>query len=78
LAELRNLNAATARALRHVAAPAAGERMRVSVPIESVAHASGVMLRLCPEVEVLAPARLRRAILERARAAQQVYAPASP
>lgn len=73
LAELRRINAALARAAASVAAPAEGTRVELRIPIESVAHAAGQLLRLCPEVEVLAPAELRRAIAERAAAASQMY-----
>lgn len=76
LAELRNLNAIAARALREVAEPAAGERVSCRLPIESIEHAAGTMLRLAPEVEVLAPLRLRRAIRERAAQVQAMYAEA--
>ena len=37
-------------------------------------HAAGLLLRLCPEVEVLQPRELREAIRERARAAARMYA----
>lgn len=74
LADLRHLNAVVARALHGVAAPAAGGRVEVRIPIESVAQAAGPLLRLAPEVEVLAPRELRAAILERARAAARMYA----
>lgn len=74
LAHLRALNAAVARALRDVADPPEGSRVHARVPIESVEHAAGVMLRLAPDVEVLAPRALRRAVLARARAVEKLYA----
>ena len=74
LADLRHLNAVVAMALRSVEAPAEGQRVQVRIPIESVEQAAGPMLRLAPEVEVLRPQRLRRAIRERARAAAELYA----
>lgn len=74
LAELRRINAALARAVAEACAPAEGGRTEVRIPIESVPHAAGQLLRLCPEVEVLAPRELRAAIRERARTAARMYA----
>jgi predicted DNA-binding transcriptional regulator YafY len=74
LAELRHLNAAVGQALRAVSAPPRGERVQARIPIESIPQAAGVLLRLAPEVEVLKPAELRRALLERARGAAALYA----
>jgi len=74
LAELRQLGAAVARALHAVETPAAGERVQVRIPIESVAHAAGVLLRMAPEVEVVQPVALRRALLARAREITEMYA----
>jgi len=74
LSELRQLGAAVARALREVQAPAAGERVQVRIPIESVAHAAGLLLRMVPEVEVLQPVALRRALLARAQEVAGMYA----
>lgn len=73
LAELRRINAALARAVAAAGEPAAGARCELRIPIESIPHAAGQMLRLCPEVEVLAPAALRRAVGERAAAAARMY-----
>lgn len=73
LTELRRINAALARAAAGVAVPGEGERAELRIPIESVPHAAGQLLRLCPEVEVLAPRELRAAIRERVRAAARVY-----
>jgi len=42
-------------------------------PIESVDQAAGQLLRLAPGVEVLRPARLRSAIVERLRRAGAAY-----
>ena len=78
LAELRRINAPLARAVANASVPAEGGRTRLRIPIESVDHAAGQLLRLAPEVEALAPAALRTAIRERLRAAQRLYrAPAS-
>ena len=73
LAELRRINAALARAAAGVDAPAEGARVELRIPIESIPHAAGQLLRLCPEVEVLAPRELREALRERARAAAKMY-----
>ncbi|MBC5781570.1 WYL domain-containing protein [Ramlibacter sp. USB13] len=73
LAELRRINAALARAVATAASPAEGERVELRIPIESVPHAAGQLLRLCPEVEVRAPRELREAIRERAHVAARMY-----
>jgi predicted DNA-binding transcriptional regulator YafY len=73
LADLRRLNAASAKALRDVADPGAGQRVKVRIPIESTAQAAGAMLRLAPDVEVLRPPALRQAIVARIAAAQALY-----
>ena len=73
LAELRRINAAFARAVAAVPPPAEGERVTLRIPIESVPHAAGQLLRLCPEVEALEPAALREALRERIRAAARIY-----
>ena len=74
LVELRRINAALARAAAGVGAPAGGTRVELRIPIESVPHAAGQLLRLCPDVEVLAPRELRDAIRQRVRTAAKVYA----
>ena len=48
-------------------------RVAVTIPIESVAHACGQLMRHSPEVEVLRPAALRRALVERVRATARLY-----
>lgn len=73
LAELRRLNAAVARAVAGCEVPAEGKRVAVRIPIESVQHAAGQLLRLCPEVEVRGPRELRAAIRERLRTAAALY-----
>jgi predicted DNA-binding transcriptional regulator YafY len=75
LAELRRINAALARAVAAVPPPTgAGARVQLRIPIESVDHAAGQLLRLAPEVEALEPAALRQAIRARAAAAARTYA----
>lgn len=48
-------------------------RTRVRVPIESIEHAVGPLLRLAPEVEVLGPASLRQALVRRLGRIAQLY-----
>ena len=71
---LRALSSAVARSV--AAAPPSRRkdgRVAVTVPIESVEHACGQLMRLSPQVEVLRPAALRRALVERVRATAQLY-----
>ena len=75
LAELRRINAALARAVAEAPAPRTQEdRVELEIPIESVEHASGQLLRLAPEVEALGPPALREALRERAKRAARLYA----
>lgn len=76
---LRHQGAAIARAVDAAlaAAPTARRedgRLRLRIPIESVAHATGPLMRLAPEVEVIEPPELRSAIVERLGQAMQRYA----
>jgi predicted DNA-binding transcriptional regulator YafY len=48
-------------------------RLRLQIPIESIEHATGQLLRLAPEVEVVAPDALRAATLERLRRMAALY-----
>lgn len=48
-------------------------RVRLRIPIETVEHATGQLLRLSPEVEVLEPAALRLSIVERVRRVAALY-----
>lgn len=74
LAELRRINAALARAVAGAAPPEPTDgRTTLRIPIESVQHAAGQLLRLCPEVEALQPPQLRQAIRERAAVAARMY-----
>lgn len=73
LADLGRQSAAVARAARAVTAPAGEGRVRLRIPTESVDQAAGQLLRLAPEVEVLAPKRLREAIVTRLRMAASCY-----
>ncbi|MGV3571883.1 MAG: helix-turn-helix transcriptional regulator [Ramlibacter sp.] len=73
LADLRRLGAAVARAVREVAPPAGEARVTLRIPIESIEQAAGQLLRLAPGVEVLRPARLRGALVERLQRACAAY-----
>lgn len=71
---LRALSSAVARAV--AVAPASWRkdgRVVVTIPIESVEHACGQLMRLSPQVEVLRPAALRRALVLRVRATARLY-----
>lgn len=71
---LRALSSAVARAV--AAAPPSRRkdgRVAVTIPIESVEHACGQLMRLSPQVEVLQPAALRRALVQRLRATAALY-----
>lgn len=74
LADLRRINAAIATAVAALPPLQPGEAtVTLRIPTESVQQASGQLLRLCPEVEVLEPAELRAALRERVRAAAGMY-----
>jgi hypothetical protein len=74
LRDLRYLNAAVARAVAQ-ARPSRRKDGRVAlrIPVESVEHGAGQLLRLAPEVEVTGPARLRKAIVCRLRQVSAMY-----
>jgi predicted DNA-binding transcriptional regulator YafY len=72
LKRLGNLNTPIAKAIRNVAGSRRGsDRVEVTIPMESVAHAAGQLLS--PEIEVLEPLALRRAIIERWRQIGHLY-----
>ena len=73
LADLRRVGAALARALKDVPVPDEGATARVKIPIESEAQAAGMLLRLAPDVEVLKPVALRRAVMARIATAAGSY-----
>lgn len=77
LDRLRYLSPAVAAAAEHALAPDARGWRQVTVPIESVDHASREMLRLGAEAEVLEPPALREQLLGTAAAMAAVYASAS-
>jgi predicted DNA-binding transcriptional regulator YafY len=74
LRDLRYLNAAVARAVAE-ARPARRKdgRVAVRIPVESVEHGAGQLLRLAPEVEVTGPARLRNAMVSQLRRVSALY-----
>lgn len=74
LKPLSHLSSAVARAVR--AAPPsrrADGRHLLTIPIESIEHATGQLLRLAPEVEVVGPAALRRSMVERIHQLAALY-----
>jgi predicted DNA-binding transcriptional regulator YafY len=71
---LASLGSAVAARVAAAPRPAeAGARTRMRIPIESVPQAAGQLLRFAPEVEVVAPAALRRATVERLRRIVALY-----
>ena len=71
---LRELGAAVAQAAEATAsAPDDAGWRRVTIPIESIAHAAAQVLRLGAQAEVLKPAALRRELLERLDAVAALY-----
>ncbi len=74
LKALRDLGAAVAQAAE-ASASEADERgwRRVTIPIESIAHAAAQVLRLGAQAEVLKPAALRRELLARVEAVAVLY-----
>ena len=71
---LRDLGAAVAQAAEMSAStPDESGWRRVTIPIESIPHAAAQVLRLGAQAEVLKPAALRRALLERVSAVAALY-----
>jgi len=71
---LRTLSSAVARTV--AAAPPSRRkdgRTAVTIPIESVEHVCGQLMRLSPQVEVLRPVALRRALVARLQATARLY-----
>jgi len=73
LDRLRELSAAAAQAVDDARPEKTGERTSVAVPIESSEIAARQLLALAPEVEVLEPQSLRRAIREKLRKVARLY-----
>jgi predicted DNA-binding transcriptional regulator YafY len=75
LKALRDLGTAVAQAAEASASePDEAGWRRVTIPIESIAHAAAQVLRLGAQAEVLKPAALRRELLERVSAVAALYA----
>jgi predicted DNA-binding transcriptional regulator YafY len=75
LKQLRYLNAAVARAVAEARPSRRRDgRVAVRVPVESVEHGAGQLLRLAPDVEVVGPQRLRRALVARVQVVSTLYA----
>jgi predicted DNA-binding transcriptional regulator YafY len=73
--QLRQLSSAVAKAIAAQASAAqSGETIRLKIPIETLDHASYQLLRMAPDVEVVSPMALRRAITQRLKAIQACYA----
>ena len=71
---LSALGTAVAKAVAAARAPRRKDgRTKVRIPIESIEHATGQLLRLSPEVEVLEPAALRASTIERLRRITSLY-----
>ena len=71
---LRALSSAVARAVAAAPPPRRKDgRVAVTIPMESVEHACGQLMRLSPQVEVLRPVALRRALMERVVATARLY-----
>lgn len=74
LEKLRHNSAAVAQAVER-ATRAKGAWTTVEIPIESIDHAAGELLRIGPDVEVLRPAQLRERLAQAAKATARLYAP---
>lgn len=73
--QLRQLSSAVAKAVAsQLSQLPATERMRLTIPIETVEHACYQLLRMAPDVQVVAPAALRHAIVQRLKTIQSCYA----
>lgn len=74
LKNLRYLNAAVAGAVAEARPTRRRDgRVALRIPVESLEHGAGQLLRLAPEVEVTEPARLRKAIVSRLRQISAFY-----
>jgi predicted DNA-binding transcriptional regulator YafY len=74
---LRRISASVARRLEVLGHDARSpEWLDVRMPIESIAHATGELLRFGGDLEVIEPVELRSALREAARSMMALYAPA--
>jgi predicted DNA-binding transcriptional regulator YafY len=71
---LQYLSSAVAKAVAHAPTPRPSDgRVKVRIPIESIKHAAGQLLPLAPSVEIIEPAMLRRATVDRLRRIGELY-----
>ena len=76
---LRALSSSVARGVAAAPPPRRKDgRVAVTIPIESVEHACGQLMRLSPQVEVLRPVALRRALIDRVLATARLYGVPAP
>ena len=73
LALLRQLSAPVVRALEDVVLPEGTDSAVLQIPVEADAQAAAQLLPLAPHVQVLGPASLREALVQRLEAAATVY-----
>jgi predicted DNA-binding transcriptional regulator YafY len=72
---LRAMSAAIAESAERTASrPGRNGWMRVTIPIESVEHAAGELVRLGAEAEVIEPSELRARLVGVARDMAKLYA----
>lgn len=73
--QLRQLSSAVAKAVAaQMPSASEGGKVRIKIPIETLENASYQLLRMAPDVEVVSPVALRRAIVQRLQAIQACYA----
>jgi predicted DNA-binding transcriptional regulator YafY len=74
LKALRYLSSAVARAVADVKMPRRKDgRVKLRIPIESIEHATGQLLRLSPQVEAIEPLALRQSVLLRLAQTCRLY-----
>jgi len=74
LKALRYLSSAVARAVADVKMPRRRDgRVKLRIPIESIEHATGQLLRLSPQVEAIEPLALRQSVLVRLAQTCRLY-----
>jgi predicted DNA-binding transcriptional regulator YafY len=74
LKALRYLSSAVARAVADVKMPRKKDgRVKLRIPIESIEHATGQLLRLSPQVEAIEPLALRQSVLVRLAQTCRLY-----
>jgi predicted DNA-binding transcriptional regulator YafY len=74
LKALRYLSSAVARAVADVKTPRRKDRrVKLRIPIESIEHATGQLLRLSPQVEAIEPLALRQSVLLRLAQSCRLY-----